>query len=292
MGTMARVPVRPRPPYQPSRPSAGRAAVALAVTGLVVLALAHGIGQHTADGRAFDLAAEGALIDRSWRVRLALLRLLGMVTVASLAVVLGVLVAVAAVRRRWWTAPAVALLVGGSTVMSRILKYEVLERPDLPRGSDNSLPSGHSTIACAVALALLLIVPSRWRGWTAGLAAFLGTGGGLATLAAGTHRPVDVVAAVGVCALWTAPAVLIALRDQHTRRPRTPPRWSVRVVAASAAGAVLPAGTVVVRLAGARPAGWVQGGVLALVIGALVAVTVVLTVRALGSGAVPADLGD
>ncbi len=275
---MARVPASPRPSYQ--RFAVGTAAT-LAAVGLAVLAVAHGIGQYTSAGRAFDLAAENALIDRSWRVQLALLRLLGRVSVLSLATVLAAFVAIAALRRRWWTAVAVCVLVGGATVSSQILKYGVLHRPAIAE-TDNSLPSGHSTIACAVALAALLLVPARWRAPAAGAAAFLGAGGGLATIWAGTHRPVDVVAAVGLCAVWSAVAVLFARRDDPPGPAVAPERGRRRSVAVWAAvGAALPVEVIAARMAVVRPDGAVAGGLMALLIGGLVAVTATLTVRAL-----------
>lgn len=269
-----------------SRRFAVGTAATLAVVGLGVLALAHGLGQYTAAGRAFDAAAERALTDPSWQVRVALLRLLGRVTVPSLATVLVALVAVAALRRRWSSAIAVCVLVGGATVSSRILKYGVLERPALTE-SDNSLPSGHSTIAGAVALAALLLVPARWRAPAAGVAAFLGAGGGLTTLWAGTHRPVDVIAAVGLCAVWSAVAVLLARRDDP-RDAAAAPEPGERGPASGWAvlGAAVPVAVIVARLAVVRPGGAGPGGVMALVIGALVAATVTLTAHALAPVAV------
>ncbi len=207
---------------RPSIQARGAAAV-LGLAGLVVLATAHGLGQYTAAGRHFGGTAQEALIDRSWRVLDLIRAALAIVTVPSLAAVLAVLVAVAVLRRRWWSAVAVVVLIGGANVSTQLLKYRLLELPDTTQ-YDNSLPSGHATVACSVGLALLFVTPGRWRGPVAGVAVLLGTTGGLATLWGGTHRPVDVAGATGVCAVWAAVAALIAGRDRRTELdlPATP----------------------------------------------------------------------
>lgn len=283
---MALVPARPRS----SSPHRGVGTTsALAALGVLTLAAAHLLGQYTFTGRVLDGAAQSALVLRSPSPKAAVLQVLNLVTIPSVAVVFALLVGTAVVRRRWWSAAGVVVLMAGATLTTQALKHELLDRPEVPWDDRNGLPSGHSTVAHVTGLALLFVVPARWRHPTAGMAALLGASGGLATLLGGTHRPVDVAAAVGVGAVWAACAVLIARRDE----PAAGPAWGGRYAREGAgatlrhdfrwagAGVTLPVATQLAWITWSRPPGMLEAAVSVLVIAVLVATTVALVVHAL-----------
>ncbi|ACZ29382.1 phosphoesterase PA-phosphatase related protein [Xylanimonas cellulosilytica DSM 15894] len=125
-------------------------------------------------------------------------------------VVLGILTAmvVCLVRRRWVLAAQVAVLIGGSNATTQLLKDWVYDRPHLLPGwnGGNTLPSGHTTVAASVAVALLIAVPRTWRPAVALLGAAWTAATGISTLVGQWHRPSDVVAGVLVVAAWGAAA--------------------------------------------------------------------------------------
>src|SRR5207245_1071112 len=92
------------------------------------------------------------------------------------------------------------LLIVGANLTTQLLK-SVLVRPVLGidperAAAGNSLPSGHTTIAASVAVAVLLVVPAAVRGVSAVVGAVLTAAAGVATLSAGWHRSSDAVAAL------------------------------------------------------------------------------------------------
>jgi len=138
-----------------------------------------------------------------------LLSAISEVTLVLAVVALGVL---AIVQRKPLMAVLSLVVVGGSLLVTEVLKLELLTRPLLVPSAvlDNSFPSGHTTIGIAVGLALLLVVPPRLRSLTAIGAAVLAAAIGIATVAAGWHRPSDAVAAYLV-ALGVASAATAAM---------------------------------------------------------------------------------
>src|SRR4051794_40543871 len=126
-----------------------------------------------------------------------------------------VLLWVTLARRRWRAAAAAAGVVAAAAATSWLLKNLLLERPD--RGvsmlAHNSLPSGHTTIAAAAALAVFLVVTPKWRPFTAAAGGLYAVLGGSATLINGWHRPADVVAAFLVAGFWTLLAGPLVLRS-------------------------------------------------------------------------------
>ncbi len=155
--------------------------------------------------RVEDAALDGATTGQGhlWRVAEPVLDVVSVGFVAG-----GLLAAagVALVRRRWSLALQVAVLVGGANLTTRLVKYEVLQRPVLGVGADygNTLPSGHTTAAGSVAAALLLVVPPRARPAVAVLGAAYTAATGVSTLVGQWHRPSDVVAGALVVLGWTA----------------------------------------------------------------------------------------
>lgn len=150
-----------------------------------------------------------------WRTSRILTEWLGLVSVEFILVALGVAVGVALLRRRVARAAGATLLVVGANVTTQILK-EAIPRPFFGIGTENTLPSGHVTVVTSLVLATLLVAPSRLRAPVALLAAGAGTLTGAATIIQRWHRPSDVVAAFGVCALWTGLAFVLADRGHAT----------------------------------------------------------------------------
>jgi membrane-associated phospholipid phosphatase len=174
----------------------------------------------TARGQRIDTAAlAGNSIGRR-HIEELIEAVLGAMTVASLLTATLVIGFIALIRRRVVLALLATALILGANLTTQLLKV-TLTRPefgiDLARlSAGNSLPSGHTTVAVSVAVALVLVLPAR-LGTPAALA---GAGyaalAGVATLAAGWHRPSDAVAAVLVVGGWAA---LIAAVLAVSRRP-------------------------------------------------------------------------
>lgn len=122
------------------------------------------------------------------------------------------LVAIVVVVRRVWIEGILALLAAlAANLAAQYLKHNVFVRPDtgLDWTGPASLPSGHTTLAASCAAALLLVVPA----WARGPLAIIGAGWtaavGLGTIAAGWHRPADIVAAIAVVTCSFALAIAV-----------------------------------------------------------------------------------
>lgn len=153
---------------------------------------------------------------------------LRIVSVGSLALVTILIAALAFAQRR----PRLGLLAAGSIAVAllstEILKHVLLGRPPLVASiiQDNSYPSGHSTVGMAVGVAAMLVVPPRLRTSTALGAAFVGAAFGVAVVAAGWHRPSDVVGAyLVVLAAGSAAAALGRIYPDPERPSMHASRW-------------------------------------------------------------------
>jgi membrane-associated phospholipid phosphatase len=151
-------------------------------------------------------------------------RVLNAMSVLSLLAATAFIGFVALIRGRVALAVTATVLIGGANLTTQLLKYG-LSRPDLgldPTRLSNSLPSGHTTVAASVAVALILVLPPKVRV----LGAFVGTGyaalAGVATLSASWHRPSDAVAAFLVVGVWAALAGLVLLATQRDRAEVSP----------------------------------------------------------------------
>lgn len=209
------------PPISGTYPSRHRSRFGLA-SWLTVVGAAHAVAVvaifvlfvRTMRGQYVEaIALTGNSIGR-YRIADLVGEVLDAISIASLLAATIVIGFIALARRRVLLAIAAVLIVVGSNVTTQFLKYQVFTRPDLDVDdpvirSINTLPSGHTTVAASVALALVLVLPPALRGTTA----LLGTGyaalTGVATLTASWHRPSDVVAAFLVVGAWTAAAALL-----------------------------------------------------------------------------------
>lgn len=185
----------------------------------------------TTRGQLLDTAAlEGNTIGHD-RIDGLVDTVLSAVTLLSLAAATIAIGAIALMRGRVVLAAVATLLIAGANLTTQLLK-QVIDRPDfgvdLARAAaGNSLPSGHTTMAASVAVAVALVVPPSVRG----LAGLLGAGyaalAGVATMSAGWHRPSDAVAALLIVGAWAALAgLLLALADRRRPAgPESPPHW-------------------------------------------------------------------
>ncbi|MEU4681119.1 phosphatase PAP2 family protein [Micromonospora sp. NPDC023737] len=146
-------------------------------------------------------------------------RILNAMSVVSLLAATAVIGFIALMRGRIALAITATLLIAGANVTTQLLKYG-LSRPDL--GIDlervyagNSLPSGHAAVAASVAVALVLVLPTRVRAFGAFVGAGYAAAAGVATLSAGWHRPSDALAAFLVVGVWAAVAGLVLLFTQR-----------------------------------------------------------------------------
>lgn len=188
---------------------------ALAFACALGLVLAYGVFVRTHAGQRVDEAALSGRL-ASFHARHAADQLLTTISVGSLALVLALLAGQALLRRRVAQAVVAVAVVLGAVALTEVLKHLVLARPELvPTAIEhNSFPSGHTTTAFAVGIAAALAAPPRWRRAVAAGALLYGTAIGVATIAAGWHRPSDVAGALLVVTGWAAAVVLaVALVD-------------------------------------------------------------------------------
>jgi membrane-associated phospholipid phosphatase len=173
----------------------------------------------TEPGQLLDtIALTGNRIGRA-RIQERVGLMLNAVSAASLAVATAFVAFVALVRRRVALGAGALLLIAGANLTTQLLKYELV-RPDFGIDPDraavgNSLPSGHTTVAASVAVALVLVLPARLRAPAGVLGAVAVAAVGVATLSAGWHRPSDAVAALLVVGAWACLAGLFTVTAQR-----------------------------------------------------------------------------
>ncbi|MEV6603650.1 phosphatase PAP2 family protein [Kutzneria sp. NPDC051319] len=156
---------------------------------------------------------------------------LDQITVYSLAVAVVLIAAIGLLRRRWELAlAAVGVIVAGQIITQGLKRY-VLPRPPLVsltgHYADNSLPSGHTTIAMTVLFAALIVVPYRWRGVALFFVLSWAVGVGAYTVTAKWHRLSDTLAADAIAlalgclaSWWLARRGLVSRHDGKRRIPR------------------------------------------------------------------------
>ena len=229
------------------RPTASSAATVTTLGAVALLVALVQIALHTRFGQQHDQAAMTTVVGGR-DTQLAVLSLLGYVSIgAVVAVVVGCGV-VALLRGQVRLAIAATLVIAGANVTTQVLKHSLLDRPDLGLGlgSLNSLPSGHTTVVASAVGAMLLVAPRLARPFLVAVGGFATTLTGASTVVAGWHRPSDVIAALLVSLVWTAAAAAV-LGERHRPAPGT----LVSAVAGCAAAMVF------LVLIGVRPLlGW------------------------------------
>jgi membrane-associated phospholipid phosphatase len=229
----------------------------LALVSLIAFWAVYIVFVHTFHGQRVD---DEALAGRAIAERGsdAAAQLLNTISVGSLVLAVALLIAQGVLRNRSDLAAVAAAVIGCSVASAELLKHVILTRPDLAAGPlpAASYPSGHTAVAFSVGVAATLCVPVQWRRRTALLAVAYASAIGIATVAAGWHRPSD---AAGALLLVTAfAAVIAAIADIDARDPAD----------VGGPGGFGDAGRYLV------------GGTIALVGGWLVAIAIVLANRA------------
>ena len=79
----------------------------------------------------------------------------------------------------------------------------------------NSLPSGHTTVAMSLALALVMIAPEWFRGPAAWIGYIWTSLVGISVMVFGWHRPADVLVAMAICGFWALILCPLETRVRH-----------------------------------------------------------------------------
>lgn len=146
-------------------------------------------------GQTFENSAlQGAKLDPSNILSVADEQL-RVISVVSLALATLAVSTIGYVRAGWRLAAGGAGVVVISLGVAEVLKRYVLPRPNLVDAAEgishNSFPSGHTTIAMSLLVAMIIVVPKRWRTLALLLTLMWATGIGALTVAADWHRLSD-----------------------------------------------------------------------------------------------------
>lgn len=212
--------------------------VHLAAVQIAAIVVTVGVCIFTATGQVADQAAMVTTTSSTAPALLAAQRISSNYVVLGAGLLMLASMAVALLRRRIADAAAAVIVFGGSTIAAQLLKHEVISRPELTDWGayGNSLPSGHATIAIAAACAAMFAAPVRAKYILAPVLAIWAAVAGTGVIAAGWHRPSDVVTASLIVGFWCSIAALVISasrrRSAVASASRTTPsrRWS-RVLA-------------------------------------------------------------
>ncbi len=220
---------------EPSARSAGRSKaiqpfplIGLGLLCIAGVALAYLLFVHTDFGARIDEAALQGRAAATVKGTEFAQNLLTTISVGTLALAIGAIVVQAIARGRWTLALVAATVIIGAVITTEILKHVILTRPDLVFSPIDyrSYPSGHTTVAYSVGVAAAIVAPDTLRDRVAFLAIAYGGAIGVATVAAGWHRPSDVLGGYLVTISWaslTIAAALIGNRRDFQRSPFSGP---------------------------------------------------------------------
>jgi len=210
-------------PVAPGFVDRGPVLLSLAGAAVVLFGIVYVLAVRTTWGQRLDataLSGRGALRPRTID---AAAQLLDTISVASLVLVGGLIVLIALARRRPFLSLGAGIVIAGACISTELLKHVFLSRPDLgiidPLGRTPSFPSGHTTVAFSLAMAALLVAPSRYRALVGIAGTLYGIGVGVAVVATANHRPSDPIGAVLVVTAWAA-TVAASLQSVSVGTPR------------------------------------------------------------------------
>lgn len=189
----------------------------------------------TTTGQAVENAALNGAEQVDTQAFVVAHRALDTITYSSLALATVVVGAIGLLRRQVTLAVAAMVVILGSQAVTQILKYVVLQRPELLDTGEyleNTLPSGHTTAAMSVLFATLIVMPYRFRGVAMFFALTWAVGIGAYTVIAQWHRLSDTLAADAV-ALFVACAASLFLASTGRIRAVVSPgaaRFTLRTV--------------------------------------------------------------
>jgi membrane-associated phospholipid phosphatase len=189
------------------------AAVSVALLGLTWLVSFHAGFVQRADQRVFVAFYDLTFRHNSPRINDALHVFVALCSPAHYVYLAAFSVVLALARRAWAAACAACIVLAGANLTAQVLKAVLAE----PRTASLAgvvvpvpyprWPSGHSTAAMALVVALVLAVPPRFRLPMAGVGAAFAATVGCSVLAFGTHLPSDVVGGFLVASVWGFVAV-------------------------------------------------------------------------------------
>jgi membrane-associated phospholipid phosphatase len=193
---------------------------AIAVAAAVLFTAAYAFAVRTGVGQHLDVSAvRGRGILSRHDVHVAQ-RVHTSLDIASLTLLGTAIMLVALIRGRVRLAFGAGTIIAGSFATSEILK-RLLGRPDLgvagALANRPTFPSGHTTIAMALAVSAMFVAPRRWRAFVAALGAAFASAVGCSLVATASHRPSDVVGAVLVVTGWAAVVGAVLLRPGVAR---------------------------------------------------------------------------
>lgn len=209
-----------------------RAAIAGAVCGVMLVAV-YVLAVWTPAGQRFeDTVLAGASLATDGEEQSLATWVLKLVSTPTLALAASVVFAIGLARRR----PSLGILgvgvIAASVVTAEIVRRSA-SRPVLllhgTRREDQSFPSGHTATAMSAMFALILVVPQRFRVYTLIVAAPWAIGTGVATVAAGWHRPSDTTGSE-IIALFYACVAIAVLARRCSVREATPRATRGRVL--------------------------------------------------------------
>ncbi len=209
--------------------------LAVLVTGYLIFVL-------TPWGQRHDAAAYVARFTMDRRVRRMAGVLTDLVGILSIALLAIALLVYAWRRGRVIAGLVVGVAWAGAVGLAELLKW-ILPRPPLVPPQkwmvhlEQSYPSGHVTVTTSAALAIVLLVPARWRPW-------VGIGAGVASAAYGgavvvtsMHRPADALGAIALSAALMSIAA-VALIGLWGRRIENAPSARLPIVLCAIAALV------------------------------------------------------
>jgi membrane-associated phospholipid phosphatase len=230
--------------------------VGLAVAELICTVVVWRFFVRTEHGQLLDtVALAGNSVGRA-RIENLVNTVLNAMSVIAIVVATAIVGFIALAQRRIAVAVGAVTLIVGSAGSAYLLKSSI-HRPDLGIDPDraaagNSLPSGHTAVAAAVAVALVLVLPSRFRGVGAVLAALAAGAVGAATLSAGWHRPSDAIAAILLVGVWAALVglfIMVVQQDARESVPTMPGPNRIAIIALTVLGVgMLAAALMAMRL--------------------------------------------
>lgn len=169
------------------------------ILALICFASAAGIywfGVHTVNGQSLDEIVWSAVVDDTpaWLAAVsATLSIRWVIPTISLTMAVGAFI-VAAVRKRWWLFGQMAVFAVAAYGASWL--KPLLPRPmlmNIASSYDNSAPSGHTLMATACGLVLLVAVPRTWRALVALVESTYCGFVGISLIVSHWHRPTDVL---------------------------------------------------------------------------------------------------
>jgi membrane-associated phospholipid phosphatase len=220
----------------------------LCALGLVVTFL---VGLHTARGLNDDatiflrVSGNAAVpVHAAGAARELLFAIDGVFVAVGAALIVGLAMLQGQLRR----AAAANAIVASSVASVEALKYGLPHLGSaIPFEREPTFPSGHTSVAVSLGLALVVVSPPVLRPAAALVGAAYAAGVGLSVILLGWHFPSDVVGSFFVCGFWAA--AIAALLPGTVTRPAISSAGALVAVAAAALGLIVGA-----VLAGRHPA--------------------------------------